>query len=66
MLRPQHRCPDCRKLLGLSRDMWGEFFLCEGCGLALEEEELAILKGKVVVPPWELSASRRPSVAERR
>ena len=66
VLRSQHRCPDCGQPLGLSRDMWGEFYLCQSCGLALEQEEELLRKGKASTFLSYLPASGRPVATERR
>ena len=36
--RPQPHCPRCREPLDVSRDMWGDFYICEGCGFAEEDD----------------------------
>ncbi len=38
--RPQRRCPRCNDPLDVSRDMWGEFYVCEECGFAAEDDSL--------------------------
>jgi len=32
-------CPNCRRALFVSCDMWGEFFVCDGCGFTAEDDD---------------------------
>ena len=36
--RPRRHCPRCRQTLTVSRDMWGEFYICEDCGFAEDDD----------------------------
>lgn len=38
--RPQRRCPRCNDPLDVSQDMWGEFYVCQECGFATEDDAL--------------------------
>ncbi len=32
-------CPSCRSPLGISCDMWGDFYVCEECGFTAEDDD---------------------------
>ena len=33
------RCPCCNQPLGISWDMWGEYYMCEDCGFTAEDDD---------------------------
>lgn len=65
--RPQRRCPDCSEPLEVSRDMWGEFFLCQDCGFA-EDDDLApeAKMTAALLAEEEMSVHRKGLTIERR
>jgi len=40
MQRTPQRCPDCSQPLGISWDMWGQYYVCQGCGFTAEGDEM--------------------------
>ena len=39
MQQTPHRCPCCSQPLGISWDMWGQFYVCRDCGFTAEDDE---------------------------
>ena len=39
MQRTSHRCPHCEQVLVIHCDMWGPYYLCEGCGWTAEDDD---------------------------
>ncbi len=39
MQRLKHRCPCCDQPLGISWDMWGQYYLCSDCGFTAEDDD---------------------------
>lgn len=39
MQRTPHRCPSCSQPLGISWDMWGQFYVCQDCGFTAEDDD---------------------------
>ena len=39
MQRAPHRCPRCRHALLISWDMWGDYYVCHGCGFTAEDDD---------------------------
>lgn len=58
-------CPSCARGMEMSWDMWGPYYVCQGCGLALDgDEELAELAaasaGRVFTAKAKAPARYRP------
>ncbi len=52
MQRTLHRCPRCSQPLGMSWDMWGQYYVCQGCGFTAEDdEELKPQAAQAPAPP---------------
>ena len=39
MPRMPRRCPCCSQPLGICRDMWGPYYMCQGCGFTAEDDD---------------------------
>ncbi len=52
MQRTPHHCPCCSQPLGMSWDMWGQYYLCHGCGFTAEDDD-------ELKPRVELATSRQ-------
>ena len=39
MQRTPQRCPCCSQPLGISWDMWGQYYVCSGCGFTAEDDD---------------------------
>ncbi len=39
MQRTLHRCPCCSQPLGISWDMWGQYYVCQDCGFTAEDDD---------------------------
>ena len=39
MQRTPQRCPCCSQPLGISWDMWGQYYVCQGCGFTAEDDD---------------------------
>ena len=39
MQRTPHRCPCCGQPLGISWDMWGQYYVCQDCGFTAEDDD---------------------------
>lgn len=39
MQRRSHPCPGCSQPLGISWDMWGQFYVCPECGFTAEDDD---------------------------
>ena len=37
--RTPHHCPHCDEALVIHSDMWGPYYLCEGCGWTAEDDD---------------------------
>ena len=64
--RPQRRCPRCNDLLDVSRDMWGEFYVCEECGFAAEDDGLVLETDTATLIFLEQIHSQRAWTAQER
>ncbi len=52
MQRTPQRCPCCSQPLGMSWDMWGQYYVCQGCGFTAEDdEELKPQAARAPAPP---------------
>jgi len=53
MQRTPQRCPCCSQPLGISWDMWGQYYVCQGCGFTAEDDDALRPAGKCQeVPPF--------------
>ncbi len=39
MQRTPHHCPCCNQPIGISSDMWGQYYLCQDCGFTAEDDD---------------------------
>lgn len=51
MQRLIHRCPRCAQPLGISRDMWGQYYLCGACGFTAEDDDDLVAARHPSSPP---------------
>jgi len=51
MQRAFHRCPRCAEPLGISRDMWGQYYLCASCGFTAEDDDDLNVVSRATAPP---------------
>ena len=49
MQRTLHRCPCCSDPLWIHSDMWGPYYVCDGCGWTAEDDDS--LKASKLTPP---------------
>ena len=52
MQRTPQRCPCCSQPLAISWDMWGQYYVCPGCGFTAEDDD-------ELTPRLEVATSRQ-------
>lgn len=66
LIRPQRRCPRCGDPLDVSRDMWGEFYVCQECGFATEDDGLVLQADTTLTFLQRIHSQQTPTALERR
>ena len=62
MQRTPDRCPCCSQPLGISWDMWGQYYVCQGCGFTAEDDDelKPLAASEPIQPPMFLTTRANP------
>ena len=61
-------CPSCDEPLGISWDMWGQFYVCQECGFTAEDDnelDLDFKGGSPHIPLWAAPVAGHWALARR-